>query len=693
MTAVLMLLSGELSLWAQPPNKPVLPVPANRAVPQQLPRSTQFVGSLVVNTPQGKRTGTAFVVSPTGQIATSFSLVEGGTKAQFVLPSAKKPFDVTGVWVASQKTDLAILAIAEPGQNWEGLPLETKNWPAIGEALIPQLGPRSPAIDQQFPLLDPRPGQQKFYFPRLHRQLSGREFWAGWEKLPDTAIGRDPFLHWYALDVGIDPSGAGAPVWNRTTGQVVGILSGVTANPRELRWVTRASHLVELLAEIPAQPSPLATLKTWRDPLAPLMDLPEKNPAAPNVAAQPDAPAPNAAVVGDIFAQIRAIADPALLKRDGYLAERYAANARRIAELESQISAVEQLLPRLRDENVEARAKQDQVLTRINTMQPEQPYQSTRVVNVQDETGRIQPRQQQVTLYRFSARQNAEIARLRDEGFAQQGAVTTSELLTHVARNGDLPFLRASLAHEQRETFFLTDPLELRENEESRRLLTALDAIIDEGGAPAAVLIDRAMCHLHLRDFAAAEADLQAAIGVDTTITHVANAARARILLLTALANDAAKPSQIQAATEQLQRAYKLSAKDPRVLAIAARMDLDQEQYAPAGRKLLQLHHQGQRTLETRLALGWLLLAASSSDVNNPELAEHLARESCFGTAARDWAGLALLAAVHVKQQEHDEAERLLDAALLIAPESGTAQGEHWRFQLTRKQPLERFWK
>jgi Tfp pilus assembly protein PilF len=187
----------------------------------------------------------------------------------------------------------------------------------------------------------------------------------------------------------------------------------------------------------------------------------------------------------------------------------------------------------------------------------------------------------------------------------------------------------------------------------------------------------RAVVKTELEDYDGARADLDDAYQIDTKLENLVTAVRGRINLLT---------KKDKEGKDQISRAVSAAPNDYRILAIAARAELDQGQYANARKLIATIQQAGVSIVELEIAQAWLNFGTANGDPVNSKLAMSCARDACLQSDFDDWLALGTLAATHAIVKEFDEAKKLMERVNQIAPLQRGSLVEEWTHQLENKE-------
>lgn len=185
-------------------------------------------------------TGSGFVISSSGRLATNFHVIDEANAIVAIFPDGREA-RATGVWAHDQALDLAVLQL-EPG-NYEPLLLATE--PARGGEDITLIGyPHGlgPAVTTGIVSALQREG--------LKQDLLG-------EELPGWAL---------RITAASEPGSSGSPVL-RSTGEVVGVLVGDSSAFKGIRFGIPVSKLQAVLARASAEPQELTAVTGGRSVL------------------------------------------------------------------------------------------------------------------------------------------------------------------------------------------------------------------------------------------------------------------------------------------------------------------------------------------------------------------------------------------------------------------------------------------
>jgi len=590
------------------------------------------VGALYLNSNLNSRTcvGSCFYVDERGYIATcltNLTDLRGGDKLTVFFYDGMR-FDVDGIVAASVGKDIAIAKIS-PAKR--GVPRSDKPLDLMRNA--------NPGIDDDLaawggPFSD---GFENWLAPiKVKRRLLGEEYVSGLEIQPSERYGLDPETMWIWLSHFAPRTLNGCPVFNRE-GQVVGMMSGSLCRGPTIFTAIHIMHVKDL---IPDEDDPklesFRAIRGWLD-------------------AVPQAQSPEA-VLNGLESTWSGLGG--LLKRGMSLDKRFEDWQDRIVKVEQEKAQIEQLRTKYQSDNLELQAHADKIQSELDLFRPEE---------------------RTATSFRFSIRQVTDMKLLRDEitQIRKSDATKASEYSFAIKIRD--PFVKGLHAHLGRESFFLADPLNLRSKKDHQDIELAVSKVIDDGGASAEVYLARALTRLNLGDNPGVLSDLSEVSEVDAKFQKLLQTFHSL--------------SHVVQGLEKRSTEFKLSKEqeaDPRILTLAARIDLESGFATAAVKKLKIAAKLAPNELEIEHGLAWLL---SASPAANPKLAIEVASKVVQKSAGRDWSSLAALAAAYGLASNYDKAIEEIDSAWRIAPTTGQELCEGWKKQLQARQPIQREWK
>ena len=628
------------------------------------------VGSLILE--NGAVAGTCFYVDPRGYVATSFTNVQNISESYVVFNDGGR-FRVNGFVAASKGKDIAILALGELPKGarlWKvALPLMPGTDLAIGDEVITWSGPGAK-------LAMPSP-----FMPSIGRRILGEEYIQGLRKIPLKPAGYDPGTIWYWLNQGRDLSCNGGPVFNRDGDQVIGMLSAGLEPNKPVYAAIHIQHVSRLLPRNDPKPHSLKELRDWVDP-SPV--LPSTESTEPSLNADE-----NQISLGGI------------LHYGQPLAQRFRSLQDRVAATEKEKAEVDRFQANSQSNNLELLAAIDKIQTALTAIQPEEAYQveerSTRTQtvtrterergsdgkerNVKVKDTEEVPSTTTVTRFRFSRRQLLAIQPLRDRLRTLQLDVQKNKdrfaFLTEIVE----PHLKQLRKYQEEEFFYLADPLGLRPRVEQEAFDKSLTETIDEGGAPGMFYIARAMARCMLNNLDGASQDLVEANEYDAKFRSLVRMLETRIAFLN---GDKAK------GTSLLRGLLEETKTDPRLRVLAARIDIESENFASAGRHLQEASKLAPLAIEIRHGLAWLHLSAPNP---NPKTSMDAAMLAVQLTDGRDWSTVSALAASQALAKKVELAEKAIQSALHSAPETAKETCEEYQRQLVNTKSIKRIWK
>lgn len=201
--------------------------------------SRERIALVSVRDAQGQQvgSGSGFVLSSSGRLATNYHVIDGATHVVAVFPDGREA-EVTGVWAHDRQLDLAVLQL-ERG-SYQPLPLAAEP-PRESEQIVLIGYPRGlgPAVTTGIISAVQSEG--------IREELAG-------EDLPGWAL---------RITAASEPGSSGSPIL-RGSGEVVGVLVGDLAAFRGIRFGIPVSKLQALLAAAPAEPQELTSVTGGR---------------------------------------------------------------------------------------------------------------------------------------------------------------------------------------------------------------------------------------------------------------------------------------------------------------------------------------------------------------------------------------------------------------------------------------------
>ncbi len=638
---------GLVILWL--PGSALAQVVAGQALPKfQAPPKGSHIGSIVIKTPSSELIGTAFGVSSDGYVATSFSIMRNAVSAKLVGEDGSSTPILSAVAV-NKARDLVILAtrVRNVAPN---LRFDPKAELLLQSILLPQPGPLSQ------PLLDIVPSFRGFrgsfvYMPQLHAKASGEEFLRGLSNDGPVGLGTDPAVEWLMLDVAVDGSYAGAPVWDEKYGSVVGIVSGGGDGTPGLRFVLPIKYVLELVPQKPVPLIALSKLAKWEDPKL----LP---------------PAANAAKLATIdsaarWAKINArhtklVADVAELQKlkDKFTGEATTA----IAQVNQAEAQQKKMVPEI--------VTLERVPRKVETKVPQKKGPDKTVVETVYEIE---------TIRKWSPKQQAELAILQQTIATHQPAKLVTKLHLSLIESNLLPHMQRRIGEATIELLLAADPLELRGIDELGPLQKKLEERIQQASQDPMEYLLRAVLLTRLRNGAAARLDLAEMVRLD------AQYAPLRAVLERRLENFENK-TQLPAPESKTHTELAGSL----LPLLEARIEWDNGNGKTAAEILSKWLTKHQRHADVHTALAWEMLATNPLSVVTQQAALQYAWNAIELSRGGDWLALGALAAAQVRGKDYLAAQETLTYLLPLLPAEYQALGDAWQKSIADKDSLQR---
>lgn len=597
----------------------------------------------VIQADSGQPMGTCFYCDERGYVATCLSNLSE-LKDAYAFFDSKTRLRIAGVVAASRGLDIAILQLAEipsgDGRFQRSLDLRPEYIPQIDEPLLP------------WSMLDPKQYTAEMV-PKIWCRMRGDEYCLGMKNLVAAPYGCRADACWMWLSRPCAIGCNGAPVFNEA-GHVVGMISLGPMRQREIYSVLHIQHVIDMIPRDDLKPKSLRTLKTLNDSLPSQDLLTRRSNAFDNLE--------------NVLACDLDYGQP--------LAQRYSTLSRRTELALAERARIEQLLPGLQAQHQKLIEQINELQVQINTMTPEEAYRKTE----KDKDSKGNTTEREVVKYRFSARQIALLEPLRAQvaGLKQQSIDVVMRV--DFESKMRLPFMKSTIEHLEDEAFYLADPLGLRPSEDHAAFEKSLTTLADSGEDSATLSFVRGMTRVHLRQYKEATADLKTAYDMEPKLRPLCRVLHARMVGL-------------QGAPDKAETALKAVLRDqkdnPRVLALAARVAMDNNASATAVRYLQQAHETMPTQLELQLGLAWTL----SQGNTNAKLASESATNVAVRTGYRDWNSLAALANVHMMSGKKEAAVEAIRNAVQSAPAPAQAWCLRWQTQMVGGDPIQRDWK
>lgn len=593
-------------LWLPRPVAAQFGGPAAKVIGLQKPPQGMHIGSLLITTATSKFFATAFNVSQDGYYVTSYNSVRHALSISLIMENGST-WPITTAVAVNKARDLVLLDTGFrnmlPNMRLDldaKLPLEA--------VLLPQPGPRSR------PLLEVCPGLRSggVYWPQIQGKASGEDFLRGLKNDGPRGIGTDPTVEWVMLDVAVDSTYAGAPVWNDDYSRLVGIVTSVGDGTPGLRYVLPLKYVQELVPDKPAS-IPLRELAKWND----RKQLP---------------PAPDA---------VKLAAENSATRWEEIRARR--------TKLAADAMALEQLKDKFADEAKRAVNNFNVAEAQIKRIVPENSIQSleTQTVKekVKDNKGKekiVEKKERVLQTERIlSPQQKVERSILNGTVYQNQAATLVANLRLKLVENTLLPHTQRRFHEATIELLLAADPLELRDLEDLEPLQQKLDERIQQKSKDPLDYLLRAVLQTRRRNGAAARQDLAEMVRLEEQFTPL------RVVLERRLENFE-KNTQLSA-PEQTSMPPLLESLVPLV---AARIEWDNGNGKEAAAILTKWLDKHQRHADVHMALAWELLETVPVTRESNRLAFQYAWNAVELNRGRDWLALGALAGAQIRNEE-----------------------------------------
>lgn len=592
------------------------------------------VGSLVINTAKSKLLGTAFCVSKEGYIATSFNNVRNALSATLVSANGVT-VEVTGAVAVNKARDLVILATAV-NQVIPNLPFDPKADPVLQSILMPQAGP----LSKPFAQLVPRSQLGLPYYPHLQGKATGEEFLRGLKNDGIIGLGTDLAMEWQILDVPMDATYTGAPVWNETYTSVVGIVSSANDGTPGVRYVLPIRYVLDLTPQNPVALIPLAKLAKWEDP----KQLP---PAADAV-------------------KLAAVSS----------ADRMETNTGSRDKLETDITTLKQLKVKFTADANAAEKNIKAAQYQLNKMRPEEKtlVKKSSSRSSKDKKGKEDRDEYE---YEYSPRQERERSSLSSTISNGYSSILVSTLHSGLIENNLLPHTQRRLGETTIELFLTADPLELRSLNEIKPLQTRLDEKIQQGSKDPMDYLLRAVLLTRQKNGAAARLALAEMVKLNLQYTPM------KVVLERRLEN-----FENNTKLTAPQQTHKSPLNELLVPLVAARIEWDLEDGFSANKILTRWLVNHQRHADVHTAVAWEMLETQPITVINNRLALQYAWDAVELSRGGDWHALGSLAAAQMRNKDFLNAQATVTFLAPLMPADQSALRDAWQKAVLDKEPL-----
>lgn len=611
--------------------------------------SAPTCGSVITGGKNSVVLGTCFLVDERGYFATSFQCLQGTTSAFVQLPD-RKPFPVSSFIAASRGKDIVILRVAGiPNEiQSSGLPIALSS--KEGQRVVTLAGPLTKPA--QLPVAA---GTTITCPPTIARFVRGDLFSLMAPASKEELSGIDADTRWLVLDQFRDRTFSGSPVIDQE-GSVVGMLSSAILFKNTVFAAVDATHISEVLAFPLDKPQALSNLQNWQDSAEP-------SGVAPGKAAEKTYSGRLSHGL-NLTVRMQDLQDRTLLLEAGELELDKAINKRK-AEVAEKLVAVEKMR------------------TRFNNIRPEE----TREVIGQVRRSDLDPQSDRSVIFDralrtervFSARQQAERVKLREQGGLLSVEVTHAQISDSYQRQIEVPAYALLKERLNTEWLFLLDPFEIHTASERLALEEELNQLIGEGGAPGNLYAARAFLKGQSEDFAAANSDLQEAKQINSKLAPLLTAIEAYALHVKGEEKESAKLlTQISSSAKN----------DVWIQIIAAAIKYREKDYDEVLKLLQKARLSGADPMEIDFISAWIYGTQSSLTKAKPKAGLAHAYRAASYTGRRDWLSLAAIAACHARLGEFDRARAAIDLASSITPAAYAPRCEAWKATLLSDKPI-----